>query len=55
MEQVASASTDLLEQLIGKVLVYNPQADAALIRHAYVLPEEQGRGIGGRLMPGEYH
>jgi len=35
VEQVAIASTDLLEQLIGKVEVYNPQADAALIRRAY--------------------
>ena len=35
MEQVAIASTDLLDQLIGKVRVYNPQADAALISRAY--------------------
>jgi len=35
VEQVAIASTDLLEQLISKVEVYNPQADAALIRRAY--------------------
>jgi GTP pyrophosphokinase len=35
VEQVAIASTDLLEQLIGKVQVYNPQADAELIRRAY--------------------
>jgi GTP diphosphokinase / guanosine-3',5'-bis(diphosphate) 3'-diphosphatase len=35
VEQVAIASTDLVEQLIGKVEVYNPQADAALIRRAY--------------------
>ncbi len=35
MEQVAIASTDLLEQLVGKVLVYNPQADGALIHRAY--------------------
>ena len=35
MEQVAIASTDLLEQLIGKVQDYNPQGDAALIRRAY--------------------
>ncbi|MBV8770919.1 MAG: bifunctional (p)ppGpp synthetase/guanosine-3',5'-bis(diphosphate) 3'-pyrophosphohydrolase [Deltaproteobacteria bacterium] len=35
MEQVASVSTDLLEQLIGKVANYNPQADGALIRRAY--------------------
>ena len=35
MEQVAIASTDLLEQLIAKVRVYNPQADAGLIRRAY--------------------
>jgi len=35
VEQVAIASIDLLEQLIGKVEVYNPQADAGLIRRAY--------------------
>jgi guanosine-3',5'-bis(diphosphate) 3'-pyrophosphohydrolase len=35
VEQVASASTDLLEELIGRVRNYNPQADAALIRRAY--------------------
>ena len=35
MEQVVSPSTDLLDQLIGKVQVYNPQADAGLIRSAY--------------------
>jgi len=35
VEQVAIASTDLLEQLIAKVRVYNPQADAGLIRRAY--------------------
>jgi GTP diphosphokinase / guanosine-3',5'-bis(diphosphate) 3'-diphosphatase len=35
VEQVASTSTDLLDQLIGKVQVYNQQADAALIRRAY--------------------
>ena len=35
MEQVAIASTDLLEQLIGKVQDYNPQGDAELIRRAY--------------------
>ena len=35
MEQVVIESADLLEQLIGKVRVYNPQADAGLIRRAY--------------------
>jgi GTP pyrophosphokinase len=35
VEQVVIASDDLLEQLIGKVRVYNLQADAALIRRAY--------------------
>jgi guanosine-3',5'-bis(diphosphate) 3'-pyrophosphohydrolase len=35
VEQIAIASTDLLEQLISKVRVYNPQADAALIGRAY--------------------
>jgi GTP diphosphokinase / guanosine-3',5'-bis(diphosphate) 3'-diphosphatase len=35
VEQVAIASTDLLEQLIGKVEAYNPQTDAGLIRRAY--------------------
>jgi GTP diphosphokinase / guanosine-3',5'-bis(diphosphate) 3'-diphosphatase len=35
VEQVAVESTNLLDQLVGKVQVYNPQADAALIRRAY--------------------
>ncbi len=35
MEQVAIVSTDLLDQLIEKIRVYNPQADATLIRRAY--------------------
>ena len=35
MEQIVSASTDLLEELVGKVVGYNPQADAPLIRRAY--------------------
>jgi guanosine-3',5'-bis(diphosphate) 3'-pyrophosphohydrolase len=35
VEQIAIVAADLLEQLIAKVRVYNPQADAVLIRHAY--------------------
>ncbi|MBV8362019.1 MAG: bifunctional (p)ppGpp synthetase/guanosine-3',5'-bis(diphosphate) 3'-pyrophosphohydrolase [Deltaproteobacteria bacterium] len=35
MEQVVIPSDDLLEQLIAKVQVYNPHADAGLIRRAY--------------------
>ena len=35
MEQVAIPSADLLEQLVGKVRVYNSQADEATIRRAY--------------------
>jgi N-acetylglutamate synthase-like GNAT family acetyltransferase len=35
--------------LVG-VMGTQPVQDVALIRHAYVLPSEQGRGIGGRLL-----
>lgn len=35
--------------LVG-VMGIQPIADVHLIRHAYVLPEAQGRGIGGRLL-----
>jgi GNAT superfamily N-acetyltransferase len=35
--------------LVG-VMGSEPVADISLIRHAYVLPEWQGRGIGGRLL-----
>jgi GNAT superfamily N-acetyltransferase len=36
-------------QLAG-VMGIQPLADVDLIRHAYVLPAHQGRGIGGALM-----
>jgi N-acetylglutamate synthase-like GNAT family acetyltransferase len=35
--------------LVG-VMGIQPVQDVALIRHAYVLPGEQGRGVGGRLL-----
>ena len=35
--------------LVG-VMGIQPVQDVALIRHAYVLPAEQGRGVGGRLL-----
>ncbi len=35
--------------LVG-VMGIQPVQDVALIRHAYVLPSAQGRGIGGRLL-----
>jgi GTP diphosphokinase / guanosine-3',5'-bis(diphosphate) 3'-diphosphatase len=35
VEQIVIPSADLLEQLIAKVGVYNPQADAGLIHRAY--------------------
>ncbi|HKV53258.1 MAG TPA: bifunctional (p)ppGpp synthetase/guanosine-3',5'-bis(diphosphate) 3'-pyrophosphohydrolase, partial [Candidatus Binataceae bacterium] len=35
MEQVAAEPSVQLGELVGKVLAYNPQADAALIRRAY--------------------
>jgi GNAT superfamily N-acetyltransferase len=37
------------ERLLG-VMGIQPVADVHLIRHAYVQPEAQGRGIGGRLL-----
>jgi N-acetylglutamate synthase-like GNAT family acetyltransferase len=36
-------------QLIG-VMGIQPVEDVVLIRHAYVLPTAQGRGIGGKLL-----
>lgn len=36
-------------ELIG-VMGIQPLGDMTLIRHAYVLPEHQRRGIGGRLL-----
>lgn len=36
-------------RLLG-VMGIQPAIDVHLIRHAYVLPEAQGRGIGGRLL-----
>lgn len=35
---------------LAGVMGIQPVQDVALIRHAYVLPSEQGRGIGGRLL-----
>jgi GNAT superfamily N-acetyltransferase len=37
------------ERLVG-VMGFQPVKDVTLIRHAYVLPDYQGRGIGGRLL-----
>ncbi len=37
------------ERLVG-VMGLEPVADGTLIRHAYVLPEWQRRGIGARLL-----
>jgi GNAT superfamily N-acetyltransferase len=36
-------------ELIG-VMGVQPVRDVVLIRHAYVVPEAQGRGIGGELL-----
>jgi GNAT superfamily N-acetyltransferase len=36
-------------KLLG-VMGIQPMRDVDLIRHAYVLPESQGRGIGGALL-----
>lgn len=36
-------------ELIG-VMGFQPVKDVTLIRHAYVLPQWQGQGIGGKLM-----
>lgn len=37
------------DRLLG-VMGMQPVADVHLIRHAYVLPEMQGQGIGGQLL-----
>lgn len=37
------------DRLLG-VMGIQPVADVHLIRHAYVLPDAQGQGIGGRLL-----
>jgi len=37
------------QKLIG-VMGFQPVKDITLIRHAYVLPEYQGRGVGTRLL-----
>jgi GNAT superfamily N-acetyltransferase len=36
-------------ELVG-VMGIQPVADVSLIRHAYVLPSAQGRGVGGALL-----
>ncbi|HID86663.1 MAG TPA: N-acetyltransferase [Anaerolineae bacterium] len=36
-------------ELVG-VMGFQPVKDVTLIRHAYVLPEHQRRGIGGKLL-----
>jgi GNAT superfamily N-acetyltransferase len=36
-------------ELVG-VMGYQPLGEVTLVRHAYVLPERQGEGIGGRLL-----
>ncbi len=36
-------------QLVG-VMAYQPGDGVTLIRHAYVLPQYQGQGIGGKLL-----
>ena len=46
---VASWGIEREGALVG-VMGIQPIQDVALIRHAYVLPSEQGRGIGGRLL-----
>jgi len=35
---------------LNGVMGYQPLGDVTLVRHAYVLPERQGEGIGGRLL-----
>ncbi len=37
------------ETLVG-IMGFQPIKDVTLIRHAYVLPDYQGRGVGGRLL-----
>jgi len=35
---------------LSGVMGYQPLGEVTLVRHAYVLPERQGEGIGGRLL-----
>src|SRR4030042_1503663 len=35
---------------LSGVMGYQPLTGVTLVRHAYVLPERQGKGIGGRLL-----
>jgi len=49
MREMTFFGWDTGEGLSG-VMGYQPLGEVTLVRHAYVLPERQGEGIGGRLL-----
>ena len=49
MKRIAFSGWKETDELAG-VMGLEPVNDVTLIRHAYVLPEWQHRGIGGRLL-----
>jgi GNAT superfamily N-acetyltransferase len=49
MERMAFFGWEEDGELVG-VMGFQPLKDVTLIRHAYVLPEHQRRGLGGRLL-----
>jgi N-acetylglutamate synthase-like GNAT family acetyltransferase len=49
MERMEFAGWEEYSELVG-VMGLEPVKDTTLIRHAYVLPEYQGKGIGSKLL-----
>lgn len=49
MERMTFFGWEEESELVG-VMGFQPVRDVTLIRHAYVLPEHQGRGIGSKLL-----
>ena len=49
MREMLFVGWDTGDGLSG-VMGYQPLGEVTLVRHAYVLPERQGEGIGGRLL-----
>ncbi|MFC1899651.1 GNAT family N-acetyltransferase [Chloroflexota bacterium] len=49
MRNITFFGEELNEELVG-IMGIEPFRDATLIRHAYILPEQQNQGIGTRLL-----